>query len=62
MSAWSVDALAKFGGNSLVVRLHGPLKDFLLRCGSELEYVVYATGVKRLCESHRHNMHMAAPG
>lgn len=46
---WSVDALTKFGGNSLVVRLHGPLKDLLLRCGPELEYVVCATGVERLC-------------
>ena len=40
MSIWSVDALAGFGGNPLVVRLHGPLKDLLPKCGSELEDVV----------------------
>ena len=40
MSIWSVDALARFGGNPLVVRLHGLLKDLLPKCGSELEDVV----------------------
>lgn len=40
MSVWSVDAPAKFGGNPLVFRLHGPLKDLLPKCGSELEDVV----------------------
>ena len=40
MSIQSVDAPARFGGNPLVVRLHGPLKDLLPKCGSELEDVV----------------------